>query len=151
MVPHSQLKKCMMMFGFADYMQKVLVNSTEKQKTELTSGRPKLGTVKTRRDIFQGDSLSSLLIVLALIPMSLVLREIKAGYQLGDLQGKVNYLLFMDELKLYGQGKKQIQTLVCTVRIINQDTRMEFGISKYGTLIMKKGIISRSEGIQPTK
>ena len=148
MVPHSWLKKCMMMFGVADNMQKVLVNSMGKWKTELTTGGQKLGTVRIRRGIFQGDSLSPLLFVLALIPMSLVLREVKAGYVLGDLRGKVNHLLFMDDLKLYGQNEKQIDTVVNTVRIWSQDIGMEFGIGKCAVLIMKRGVFSRSEGIQ---
>ena len=67
-VSHCWLKKCTMMFGVADNMQKVLVNSMEKWKTELTSGGQKLMTVKIRRGILQGDSLSPLLFVLALIP-----------------------------------------------------------------------------------
>ena len=36
-VPHSWLKKCMMMFVVAENMQKVLSNSMYKSKTELTS------------------------------------------------------------------------------------------------------------------
>ena len=148
MVPHSWLKKCMMMFGVADNMQKLLESSMEKWKTELTSGGQKLGTVRIKRGIFQGDSLSPLLFVLALIPISLVLREVKAGYNLGDSKGKVNHLLFMDDLKLYGQNEKQVDSLVNTVRIFSKDIGMEFGISKCAVLIMKRGVLSRSEGIQ---
>ena len=77
MVPHSWLKKCMMMFGVAENMQKVLVDGIKKWKTELTSERQKLGTVRIRRDIFQEDRLSPLLFLLALKPMLLVLREVK--------------------------------------------------------------------------
>ena len=53
----------------------------EKRKIELTFGRPKVRRVKVRRGIFQMVSLSPLLIMLALIPMSLISREVKAGYQ----------------------------------------------------------------------
>ena len=87
-------------------MQKVLGDSMKKWKTELTSWGQKLGTVRIKRDIFQEDSLSPLLFVLALTSMSLVLREVKTQYQLGDLQGKFNHLLFMDDLKLIGQNEK---------------------------------------------
>ena len=148
MVPHSWLKKCMNIFGVADNMQKVLTNSMERWKTELTSGGEKLGTVRIRRGIFQGDSLSPLLFVLVLIPMSLVLRDVKAGYNLGERRGKVNHLLFMDDLKLYGQNENQIDTLVNTVRIFSQDIGMEFGINKCAVLIMKRGVLSKNEGIQ---
>ena len=80
-----------MMFRVAENMQKVLGNSMKKCKTELTSGGQKLGTVRIRRGIFQGDSLSPLCFVLALTSMLFVLREVKEGYQLGDLYGKVNH------------------------------------------------------------
>ena len=86
MVPGSRLKKCMMIFVVVGNMQKVLGNSMKKWKTELTFGVQKLGTVRIRRGIFQGDSLSPLPFVSALTPMPLVLREVKAGYQLRDLR-----------------------------------------------------------------
>ena len=41
------------------------------------SGGQKLGTVRIRRVIIWGNCLSPLLFILALIPMSLVLREVK--------------------------------------------------------------------------
>ena len=49
---------------------------------------------------------------------------------------------------MYGQNKKRIGKLVNTVRIFSEDIRMEFGISKCATRIMKRSIISKSEGIQ---
>ena len=52
--------------------------------------------------------MSPLRFVLALTPISLVLRELKAEYQLRNLWGKVNHLYLMDDLNLYGQNEKQI-------------------------------------------
>ena len=86
--------------------------------------------------------------MLALIPLSLVLREVKAGYQLGHILGKVNHHLFMDDLELYDQNKKQIDKIVSTVQIFSKDIGMKFGISTCATLIMKRGIIFSKEGIQ---
>ena len=54
----------------------------------------------------------------------------------------------MDDLKLYKQNEKQIHTLVNTVQMFSEDIGMESGISKCATLIMKRGTISKSEGIQ---
>lgn len=90
------------MFEVTENMQMVLVNSMGKCLTEPTSGGQKLGAVRIKRVIFQGDILSPLLFVLALIPVSLVLGEVKARYHLGDLRGKVKPLFFIDNLKLYG-------------------------------------------------
>ena len=54
----------------------------------------------------------------------------------------------MDDLNRYSQNEKQIRILVNTVRIFSEDTRMEFQISMCVKCIMKRGIISRSEGIK---
>ena len=86
--------------------------------------------------------------MLALISISLVLRDVKAGYQLGNLLGKSNHLLFMDDLTLYGQNEKQLDLLVNTVRILSEDIGMELGKRKCSTLIMERGITSRKEAIQ---
>ena len=45
----------------------------------LTSGGKEPGQVD-RRGIFQGDSLSPLLLIVVMLPLTLVLRKVKAGY-----------------------------------------------------------------------
>ena len=63
-------------------------------KTELRSGTEKLATVKTKRGIFQGDSLSPLLFVIGLIPLTHILGKEKAGFCFGNgKEKKVNHLL----------------------------------------------------------
>ena len=52
----------------------------EKWKVMLCSGNSELGEVEIKRGIFQGDSLSSLVFVLALIILSLILRKAKVAY-----------------------------------------------------------------------
>ena len=89
-------------------------------RMELMAGGQTLGIVNIRRGIFQGDSLSPLLFVVSLIPLSMVLRQIKIGYDLGNRKGLINHLLFMDDLKLYGKNEKQVDTLVNTVRIFSR-------------------------------
>ena len=147
MVPHSWIIKCMSMFGVADNIISVLSKSMEYWRTELSSGGERIGEVNIRRGIFQGDSLSPLLFVMSLIPLSLVLRKVKAGYNLGSGNGTVNHLLFMDDLKVYGKNENQVDTLVQTVRVVSSDMGMEFGISKCAMLVMKKGKIVSCEGI----
>ena len=49
---------------------------------QLTSGGKTL--------IFQGGSLSLILFVITLIPLSKLLRDIKAGYMLGEFRGESN-------------------------------------------------------------
>ena len=78
----------------------------------LTSNQDVLGTVDIKRGIFQGDSLSPLLFEIIMIPMSLILKDTRAGYQPKNEGCKINDLLFMDDLKLYGKNSNQIDSLI---------------------------------------
>ena len=87
----------------------------------LCSGNSELGEVEIKRGIFQGDSLSPLLFILALIPLSLIFRKAKAVYEFSESKEKINHLLFMDELKLHSPNEKGLDSLVQTVRVFSKD------------------------------
>ena len=134
------------MFGVAENIKSLLVNSMEKWKVMLCSGNSELGVVEIKRGIFQEDSLSPLVFVLALIPLSLILRKAKAAYEFSESKEKINHLLFMDDLKLYSQSEKGLDSLVQTVHVFSEDIGMEFGIEK--CVMMEKGKIVKSVGIE---
>ena len=46
--------------------------------------------------------------VLALIPLSLILRKAEATYEFSGSKEKINHLLFMDDLKLYSRNEKGV-------------------------------------------
>ena len=50
--------------------------------------------------------------VLALIPLSLILRKVKAAYEFSGSKEKTNNLLFMDDLRLYSGNEKGLNFLV---------------------------------------
>ena len=64
---------------------------------------------------------------------------------LGEFKGKINELIFMDDLKLYGKMMQELDSLVQTVRIFNVDIGMQFGISKCAMLEMERGKVVQSE------
>ena len=103
-----------------------------------------LGEVEINEGIFQGDSLSSEVFVLALILLSLILKKVKAAYEFSESKEKIDHLLFMDDLKLYSQSEKGLDSLVQTVRVFSEDIGMEFGIEKCAMLVMEKGKIVKS-------
>ena len=111
----------------------------EKWKVILCLGSSELSKVEIKRRIFQGDSLSPLVFALALIPLSLILRKAKAAYEFSESKEKINYLLFMDDLKLYSQSEKRLDSLVQTVHLFSEDIIMEFVIEKCAMLVMEKG------------
>ena len=52
MVPHSCIIECLDLFGVAENIESVLVNSMEKLKVMLCSGISELGEVEIKRGIF---------------------------------------------------------------------------------------------------
>ena len=87
MVPHSWIVECLDLFGVADNIKSLLVNSMEKWKVMLCSGNSELG-------IFQEDSLSPVF-VLTLILLNLISRKAKAACEFSENKEKINHLLWM--------------------------------------------------------
>ena len=91
-VPHSWIIECLDLFRVAENIKSLLVNSMEKWKVMLCSGNSELGEVEIKRGIFQEDSLSPLVFVLALTPLSLILRKAKAAYKFSGSKLIIFYL-----------------------------------------------------------
>ena len=100
----------------------------EKWKVMLCSGNSEIGEVEIKRGTFQGDSLSPLVFVLALIPLSLILKKTKAAYEFSESKEKINHFSFMDDLKLYSRTEKGLDSFVHKIRAFSEDIGMEFGI-----------------------
>ena len=107
-----------------------------------------LGEVDIKRDIFQGDSLSLLVFVLALILLNLISRKAKAVYELSESKLKTNHILFMDDLKLFSRNEKELDSLVHAIRIFSKDVGMEFGIEKCAMLVIEKRKIVKSVRVE---
>ena len=86
--------------------------------------------------------------VLTLIPLSLILRKAKTAYQFSEGKQKINHILFMDDLKLYSPIKKGLDSSIQTVHVFSEDIGMEFGIEKCAMLVLEKGKIVKSIGIE---
>ena len=50
----------------------------------------------------------------------------------------------MDDLKLYGKSKEDMETLMNTVRVFSDDIGMQFGIDKCAITVMKRGKLDNS-------
>ena len=99
---------------------KFLSDTMSKWKTILTSSGTRSAEVNIRRGIFKGDSLSPLLFIVAMIPVTRVLERMEIGYQLKKGGSRINQLIFMDDIKLFGRSTKELDTLVQTVRIVSE-------------------------------
>ena len=129
MVPHSWIVECLGMVGVSEQIKHFLAESMKASRVDLTCNNQSLGAVDIKPRIFQGDSLSPLLFVLCLIPLTVILHDSESAYQFSSNKEKINHFLFMDDLKLYVTNEKGLQSLVQTVRIFSDDIGMEFGIN----------------------
>ena len=81
-------------------------------KVELTSNNQNFGNVEIKRGISQGDSLSSLLFITGLIPLSDILRKCKESHELSNSRERIIDLLHMNDLKLYEEKDKGLDLLI---------------------------------------
>jgi hypothetical protein len=138
MVPHSWIVEMLRMVKVAGNMEGLVTRSMKDWKTVLTSNGEVLGEVDIRRGIFQGDSLSPLLFIIIMMPLSMLLRREKLGYTFGSGGKTINHLVFMDDIKLYGKSENELEALVELVRVFSRDIGMEFGIDKCAVLSIRE-------------
>ena len=125
-----------------------MFNRIESWKNILTVKSQVLEEVNVRRGIFLEDTLSPIVSVIALIPLSIILWEIECGYQREKHSIKINHLLFMNSIKLYTKNERELNSLIYTMHIFSQDVSMKFGTDKYKLLTMQRGRIKYSDGLK---
>ena len=145
-VPHSWIIKCLKMYGIADNIVAFLEKSMASWRTELQLNQETVGKIWIMCGIFQGDSLSPLLFVIALIPLTQILEQNKFGFKIG--KHLINHLLYMDDLKLYAKNDKEIDALVNTVRIFSEDINMQFGLDKCAKVNINNGKLEEGDALQ---
>ena len=88
-----------------------------------------------------------MIFVICMIPLSFLVRKVKASYEWGRKEFKLNHLLFMDDLKLFGKSNNEIDSLVQTVFTYSEDIGIEIDLKKCGVVILKKGKLVKFDGI----
>ena len=102
--------------------------------------------VKFLRGIFQGDSLSPLIFIVALNPLSLIINRRCKGYKLGDIY--ISHLWYMDDLKGYTDSHINLCKMANLIESMSNDIGMEFGLSKCKCVSIAKGKYCKSGGIK---
>ena len=109
MIPNSWLIECLEIYGAEENTIRFLKNTMPNLKSILTSNRTRLAKVNIKRAIFQGDSLPPLLFTAAMIPTTRVLGRMEVGYQLKNRNSRINHLKFMNSIKLFRRGTKEMR------------------------------------------
>ena len=94
------------MYKISDEVINYIDTTMKTWRVELTAGGRRLAEAKFQRGIFQGDSLSRLLFIIAMMPLNHILRKCTAGYKLSRSKEKVYHLMYMDNIKLCKKRKR---------------------------------------------
>ena len=95
--------------------------------------------IKFLKGIFQGDSLSVLLFIISLNPLSFMLKKTK-GYSIGEKR-EINHThnFFVDDLKLFAQTSSSVQKQLDIITTFFKDINMNFGEEKCAYMRIEKG------------
>lgn len=89
--------------------------------------------------IFQGDSIIPLLFCMALFPLSSIMKDSNTGYTCENEKDKINYLLYVDDLKLIAKDDTELEEQLTAVKEFSDDIHMEFGLEKCAKATFLKG------------
>ena len=148
MIRQSWIINCLRMNKLSDKVINAIEKTLKYWRVELTAGGKGLAETKIQKGIFQGDTRSPLLFIIAMMPLNHILRKCTAGYKLSKSQEKINQLMYMDDIKLFAKNEKELETLIHAVRIYSQDIKIEFGIEKCTILVMKSSKRHLTDGME---
>ena len=107
MVPQSWIINYIKMYKISDEVINFIEKTMQTWRVELITGGKSLAKAKIQRGIFQGDVLSPLLFIIAMIPLNHILRKCTAGYKLSKSEEKIHHLMYKDDIKLFAKNKKE--------------------------------------------
>ena len=81
-VPQSWIIKCLKMYKILHEVINFIGKTMKTWRVELTAGGRILAETNIQRSIFQGDALSPLLFIIAMMPLNYIHRKCTAGYKL---------------------------------------------------------------------
>ena len=119
MVPQSWIINYLKMYKISDEIINFIEKTMKTWRVELTEEGESLAEAKIQRGIFQGYALS-LLFILAMMPLNDIFWKYIAAYKLTKSQEKINYLMFLDDIKPFAKSEKELETLIAAGRIYSQ-------------------------------
>ena len=130
-VDHVYLIECIKRLNFPPWILAFLRSIISKWEIAIRSGREEILHKKIERGILQGDSLSPLLFVLCIDPLSRKLNGLFPKVSVSTENGMhtTNHLLFVDDLKLFSEHKEVLQAMTAETerffRVVGLDINRE--------------------------
>ena len=158
-VPHSWIKKSLELYKIDAITKHFITHAMQTWRTSLTlhhsKGKIITNTMPIKSGIFQGDSLSPLLFCICLFPLTNILNRTKLGVPISRNKNKnkktINHLLYMDDIKIFAKGKKNMDRMLNLLQTFTNDITMKLNIQKCAIISVNKGKIDDTQhNILPT-
>ena len=134
-VDHSYLIDCIENLNLPCWISEFLKSTIEKWKLSIRYKNEQILEKRVERGILQGDSLSPLLFVLCMDPLS---RRLNGKYP--KLEVKLdrenycsNHLLFIDDLKLFAENDDNLKEMMCETQKFFTSVGLEMNREKSAT------------------
>ncbi|TBU12792.1 reverse transcriptase, partial [Hamiltosporidium tvaerminnensis] len=134
-IDHAYLTQCIENLNLPDWILKFIKVIISKWKIDISVGPEKIMSKKIDRGILQGDSLSPLLFVLCMDPLSRKLNEkyTKVTVQTDAESIFTNHLLFIDDLKLLAKDSSTLSTMTDEAKEFSKVIGLEINKEKSAT------------------
>ena len=136
-VAKSWIINCLKVYKISDEVINCIEKTMKTWKVELIAGERNLTEAKIQRGIFLGDAISTVIFIIAMIPLNYILRKCTAGYKLSRSWEKIVHLCRSMTSNYLQKMKKELETLIHTFKIYRQNIEMEFSIEKCAMLVME--------------
>ena len=131
-VPHEWLLYALKLAKVPQKITDAITEPTKVWKTKLKLSHEGAITkiINFLKGIFQGDSLSVILFILSVNPISHLLKQLK-GYAAGNKRSiNITHNFFVDNLKLYAGTLESLKKLLDIVTTFSKDIDTIFGVDK---------------------
>jgi hypothetical protein len=111
-VPHRWIIKSLELIGINNkvisFTKKVMSYWRTCMRLHIENKLIETEDIKIQCGIFQGDSLSPLLLCICLIPLTEQQNRLNVGYKEHTTKTKISHLLYMDDLKLITKSEEEL-------------------------------------------
>ena len=101
----TQIIDCQKMFKISKKVINFIMRA-RKLESRTICCRKTLAEEKTQRGIFLGDLLLQLLFFIPMMQLNYLLRKSKIGHRFAKSQEKINHIMYIDNMKVFGKKKK---------------------------------------------
>ena len=149
-VSHKYLSELMEKYKFPKQATNIIKNMLEKAEIELTMGQEKIGDIKIKNGLLQGDSLSPFLFVLTLDPLIKIIEQKNIGFEISP-EHTTDICYFIDDLRVVANKTKNMEIAHNIIKTYAESIGMKINYSKCAIIQRGLNIPTTMENIPKVK